>query len=310
MGSKFKENYFRQIDSKEKAYWLGFIYADGGISCNRLCFSLSSKDRGHLVSFCKSIGYDCSKIKSYKRKLRDKTYSCSDLSVFSKKIVSDLAKLGCIEKKTYSLRFPKILEEFRCAFLVGFYDGDGCRGTSTICSGSREFLQDIKDVFGVQYDIKHKINPYGECYTLSLGRPLLRNCFLSYSDGLERKRVFIDNGKVRHFSETSSDRGVHGRSKKLCPCSDEELQKLVISNNLNNVSKKLGVSRNVVKRWCCEKKIIIPSAKQKNISHRKFEVSKGDLKKMINNMSFCEIGRHFNVSDNAVRKRAKFLGLL
>ena len=32
---KFDKSYFDNIDSKEKAYWLGFIYADGYIVCNQ-----------------------------------------------------------------------------------------------------------------------------------------------------------------------------------------------------------------------------------------------------------------------------------
>lgn len=42
---------------------------------------------------------------------------------------------------------------------------------------------------------------------------------------------------------------------------------------------------------------------------KKFEVSKEELEKMINEKSFLEIGRIFGVSDNAVRKRCVKLGI-
>jgi len=43
---------------------------------------------------------------------------------------------------------------------------------------------------------------------------------------------------------------------------------------------------------------------------RKFEISKGELKMLIEEKSFCEIGRVFGVSDNAIRKRAKIFKLI
>ena len=42
---------------------------------------------------------------------------------------------------------------------------------------------------------------------------------------------------------------------------------------------------------------------------RKFHVEKKELEEMIEKYSFCEIGRRFGVSDNAIRKRAKRLGI-
>jgi hypothetical protein len=53
------------------------------------------------------------------------------------------------------------------------------------------------------------------------------------------------------------------------------------------------------------------SVKCSSISRRKVKrPSKKNLKKMLDNMSFCAIGRQYQVSDNAVRKWAKTYGLL
>ena len=45
------ETYFDHIDSESKAYWLGFIYADGCISNNGYRFEvrLSKNDEDHLI---------------------------------------------------------------------------------------------------------------------------------------------------------------------------------------------------------------------------------------------------------------------
>ena len=98
--------------------------------------------------------------------------------------------------------------------------------------------------------------------------------------------------------------------KNACPCSKMELQNLVVENSLASVGKEFGVGAHIVKKWCVEQNITIPSPKQKSTYRRKFEASREELSKMLENMSFCEIGRSFGVSDNAVRKRAKLLGLL
>ena len=52
---KFNENVFDSVDTEEKAYWLGFIFADGYISSRDYSFelSLSSVDTEHLVKFNK-----------------------------------------------------------------------------------------------------------------------------------------------------------------------------------------------------------------------------------------------------------------
>ena len=50
---KFNNKVFDSIDTEEKAYWLGFLFADGSVSArdNQVELSLSSIDRGHLQKF-------------------------------------------------------------------------------------------------------------------------------------------------------------------------------------------------------------------------------------------------------------------
>ena len=54
------DNYFNLIDTEEKAYWLGFLYADGYVRMKdsrsgQLKLKLSSKDRDHIILFNKCL---------------------------------------------------------------------------------------------------------------------------------------------------------------------------------------------------------------------------------------------------------------
>ncbi len=50
--------------------------------------------------------------------------------------------------------------------------------------------------------------------------------------------------------------------------------------------------------------------KRDKVEKRVFEVSKEELKTLIENNSLVKIGKMFGVSDNAIRKRAKRMGIL
>ena len=51
---KYNENFFEKIDSPRKAYWLGFLYADGCIASGKrsdIELSLQLSDKEHLQKF-------------------------------------------------------------------------------------------------------------------------------------------------------------------------------------------------------------------------------------------------------------------
>ena len=45
------ESFFDKIDNEVKAYWLGFLTADGGVVNHQIILSLSSKDEVHISKF-------------------------------------------------------------------------------------------------------------------------------------------------------------------------------------------------------------------------------------------------------------------
>lgn len=49
-------NYFTNIDTREKAYWLGMFYADGCVHSNSNEISIGLKDQEHIEKFKQAIG--------------------------------------------------------------------------------------------------------------------------------------------------------------------------------------------------------------------------------------------------------------
>lgn len=150
------ENYFEKIDSKIKAYVVGFLYADGSISGKCLTIVLHERDNEILELIKKELNY--SGPIQYKLHANTNTYRV--LSIHSRKICSDLTKIGVIRNKTYdSKTIPVIDEKYETNLLMGIFDGDGSIYTSknrkeytaTFC-GNIGTLSQIKNML-LKYDI-------------------------------------------------------------------------------------------------------------------------------------------------------------
>jgi hypothetical protein len=124
------DNYFSKIDNPNKAYWLGFIFADGYIREYQLSIGLASKDREHLFRFLIDIGSNSEiKDKVIKKKYKGvtKEYFTSTFDIYSIDIYNDLLKYGLHTKKSLTLLPPEnIPSEYYRDFIRGYFDGDGC----------------------------------------------------------------------------------------------------------------------------------------------------------------------------------------
>lgn len=92
---------FKNIDTEEKAYWLGFLYADGSVSSkeNKIELGLAKKDYHHIEKFKNFIGID-NKI-CYRKTTKSYRYSFR-----SQSCKEDLIEKGCVPKKSLILRYP------------------------------------------------------------------------------------------------------------------------------------------------------------------------------------------------------------
>ena len=120
-------DYFENIDNEHKAYWLGFMFADGYIVDYSSTYGedsfgvkLHQKDQEHLKKFKKDL-----KATNPILDTSEKTPSCRLLCT-SQKTVNDLIDKGCIKQKSLLLEPPKkVPDKLLFHFIRGYFDGDG-----------------------------------------------------------------------------------------------------------------------------------------------------------------------------------------
>lgn len=129
----YDDNFFETIDTEKKAYWLGFIYADGSINeapngmWKKLEIGLKESDRGHLIKFLKDIGGSEKQIQNRITTAKGKRYKSCRVTISCTKMCNDLIGHGATIRKSLTLTFPTHLDEKLIKhFMRGYFDGDGC----------------------------------------------------------------------------------------------------------------------------------------------------------------------------------------
>lgn len=147
---KFNEDYFETIDTEDKAYFLGFIVADGNINKSNNSVRIIQKETDILYEFKKFVSFDGP---IFTRK----DGNISFITIASSKMKNDLDNLGISSNKTMVIKYPDISENLQNHFMRGVFDGDGCitlrtdkrdssqRGQVNICSGSYDFIKEYYD---------------------------------------------------------------------------------------------------------------------------------------------------------------------
>lgn len=148
-GSMIREDYFENIDTRDKAYFFGLLYSDGNV--------YKRKDRPNTyrvqLKLIESDRYIIDKFKEY--------INCNPnvriekdgarLIFSNTKVALDLIRHGCIENKSKTKLFPEIKEELFYDFLRGYFDGNGSvsvRKFTTyfrIYTGSRNFAKGLQE---------------------------------------------------------------------------------------------------------------------------------------------------------------------
>jgi intein/homing endonuclease len=147
------EYYFNKIDNKDKAYWLGFLYADGCTHSTRNEISIGITDEEHVEKFKIAIGAINHKITVSNDERWKNAKPIYHFSIKDAQLHKDLERWGCVANKTFIIsKIPNIPRDYVSHFIRGYFDGDGSlhylKSTNnyriSFTCGSKSFLEDIR----------------------------------------------------------------------------------------------------------------------------------------------------------------------
>ena len=188
--AKINHDYFENIDSEHKAYWLGFIYADGSITKKvyekgsytyRLRMELMFEDKYILEQMALDLKSDLKPKEYYNDTSHFEGYNKPKHTAYimfsSKKMGEDLVKLGVVPNKTFILKsLPNIPDNLMKHFIRGYFDGDGSvyltkdNTIKTAFYGTHDFINSIQDFLIKELNlIKKKITDQKEANVSFIG---------------------------------------------------------------------------------------------------------------------------------------------
>ena len=148
-----QEDYFEEINTNEKAYFLGILITDGNVFIKnktyKVSITLQEQDKYLIEEFCKEIKLN--------KKVTSDCRGCYSVQVCSKKMCEDLRKYHISPNKTFTIKLPQIDDKYMSHFLRGCVDGDGSVGfyerknrcshkkIIRLCSASKTFLEEVKN---------------------------------------------------------------------------------------------------------------------------------------------------------------------
>ena len=202
----YNDTVFESIDTEEKAYWLGFIAADGTINCDKishnyeLALELKASDDNHIRKFIKFLKTDADVQyrKRYSKSIDCTTYT-TFVRIYSKKIIEDLIHKKVKPKKTFDIEYPQIEDTFFIWFLRGFFDGDGsiyyynkrnCYQGNITCA-NQDFLNIIKTKL-----YNFSINSYITKYINKNNTPMYQLQIKGKKNAIRYFKLLYDNSKI------------------------------------------------------------------------------------------------------------------
>ncbi len=255
----FNEHWLDEIDCQEKAYFLGFFYADGNTSNGNnsdyyIRIKLQAKDKEILLKF-QELFEDTKKLLYEKHYSPDKkseqdTYT---FSVRSKHIWNRIIELGCPANKTLILKFPDFIsKELMKDFIRGIFDGDGnitlrenntlaniriC-GTKSICKGIYKEVLNHTGVKGIYY--KDRTGKQMWLYDIANQRDVKKFIEWLYKDCnicLQRKRnkaiLFLNTRNFNKETQLEIGKRVRKHTKEIIQQFKQGISQNQIGRNFN-----------------------------------------------------------------------------
>ena len=191
----YQKDFFNKINSKEKAYTLGFLLGDCSIDKRgHIICSITLKDKELLYHFSNWIG--CNVIERNITNIKTKTFPQATIHIGEKEIINSIKKLFGGRLKV-DRHIPIISKEYEPYLVQGFFDAEGC-----ITWGYRKdrnrlwkkitFTSQLKMLIGIQSILEKQgivsvIHPKSKtkCYVLELSQKtnnILKTLDYIYSD--------------------------------------------------------------------------------------------------------------------------------
>lgn len=174
------EHFFDKIDSQEKAYILGFIYADGynNEKNGKIEINIAESDKEILEKINASLrnSRPILTLDAYRKDGHNRQNKAC-IRIASRTMSDSLAKLGCKQAKSFNCKFPSyenVPEDIFNHFLRGYFDGDGCVTyseknndiTLSIC-GSYDFIKSLCELMNSKFDSNRNPNKNGSIFSFT-----------------------------------------------------------------------------------------------------------------------------------------------
>ena len=165
IGKNSYNEYFKTIDTKDKAYFLGLMSADGSVVGSSISLELTECDQYILERFNKYANFhvDCL---ITEKKNGDNSKPRKTLRIHSKNMTIDLKKYGIIQNKSAldSIFIPNLSKKLISHFIRGYFDGDGIAysdGKIGFC-GSNKIVHQIHDFLVENYNMSNVTVTYNK----------------------------------------------------------------------------------------------------------------------------------------------------
>jgi hypothetical protein len=253
----YDDNAFSDPMTEEKAYWIGFLMADGNISVikNRITLVLNSTDIEHLEKFKKFVKTDRN-IYHQTRIKKTGTYYESGISLNSKKIKEDLMSYGVVPQKSTREDTLRGIENNR-HFWRGMVDGDGSLGWIngkrrmpfiSLCLSNQLQLKFVRYLNKNVFKTKAKFYKVGKItsksYQNKQALALIKHLYENSNIYLSRKyNRFLDICKnytnpIRKETDESIQKRIKEAVRKNSLCS-EELRVVIGNPRCNPIRNKM-----------------------------------------------------------------------
>ena len=210
----YDKNFFDSIDNEEKAYWLGFIMADGYTKLDKnnnpaqTTIEISKKDINLLDAFKKSIKSNYIIRERSRITITGKISEICSITISSHHLTKQLVSYGVVPNKTYIGFINEEIfgdnEELIFHYLRGYSDGDGTINKNKgnyvfkLVIRSKSILNTITNWIKKYCNIDPKITIWENTYRLSIQNK--KDYFIFLEKLYKNANIYLDRKYQNYLS--------------------------------------------------------------------------------------------------------------